>query len=198
MKKRFPFIVIFLLGVLLFSCSENKNETNSLPTLPPSAGAIGDVLLVVDTNHLKTELGAALEEVFLEPYVGLPQAETNYKLNRIHFPAFSSLFKKAKTVIFAIPFNEGMSKGHIQRMIGDEATAKIQTSKKTFLVKKDVFASDQQIIFIFGENVKELAKNISNNAQAITRIIDEKEIERTVKELYKVGERKKLAQKLKK
>ena len=165
--------------------------------LPPSAGGVGDVLLVVDTNHLKSEIGDALEDMFLAPYPGLPQAEMNYKINRIHFPAFGSLFKRAKTVVFVVPFDDGISKGFIQRMIGDEATKAVQKSNKPFLLKNDVFASNQQIIFIFGKDRKELSENITNNKVQISALIDRKENERLVKKLYKVGEREKLAKKLK-
>ena len=188
--------ISLLLGFLLLSCESDNTIKNSTNTLPPSVGGVGEILLVIDTNHLNNELGDALKKVFLEPYPGLPQIEMNYKINKIHFPAFGSLFKKAKTVIFVVPFDDGKSKGYIQRMIGDEATTKIIKNGKSMLVKNDVFAHHQQIIFVFGKDSKKVAKNLIEQGSKITAIIDKEENKRLLKKLYKVGERKKLAKKL--
>ena len=195
--KKYQIYILLFLGTLLYSCSESKEKGGESKSLPPSAGAIGDLLLVVDTNQLNTPLGKALENVFLQPYDGLPEIEANFKLTRIHFPAFGSLFKKAKTVLFAVPFNDGISKGHIKRMIGEEATKKILTNKKPYLVKENVFAKDQQIVFVFGETAKEVANNLKKYGETITSIINKKEMERVKYKLYGVKERKKMTEKLK-
>lgn len=195
--KNISIYIVLIASIFFFSCSEENTAVEKSTSLPPSAGGVGDVLLVVDTNHLNAEIGDALEDMFLAPYPGLPQAEMNYKMNRIHFPSFGSLFKRAKTIIFAIPFNDGISKGYMQRMIGDDVVKSIKKNKKPFLMKYDVFATNQQIIFVFGEDNKELSDNITNNKLQISALIDRKENERLVKKLYNVGERKAMAKKLK-
>lgn len=187
------FIFCIVLVSLLVSCGSDKNQvTNNVDreSLPPSGGGMGEVLLVIDTSHLQMELGKALEEVFLDPFPALPQPELPFSLTRINFVAFTNLFKRHKTILFAVPFNDGASKGYMNRILGNDVVEKIKENKKEMYVKEDVFAQGQQMIFIFGNKQKEVANILVENKEKIKTLINNRESKRLLKAIYKVGEKK--------
>lgn len=190
---------IFILFSLIFlSCSDQNEEIKAAKnddSLPKATGAIGEVLLVMDTSHLRTDLGGTLEKVFLSPYPGLPQPELPYSITRIHFNAFRNVFKRHKTIVFLIPFHEG--KGYMQQLLGDDVVEKISKSSKDVFIKDNVFANEQQIIFVFGNTQKDIINALEKNKKYIFREIDKRENLRLLQKLYAVGENKKLADLLK-
>lgn len=168
----------------------NKGDDSSLPA---SSGSIGEILLVVDTSHLHLELGKTLKDVFLEPFPGLPQPETPFSLTRINYVAFKNLFKKHKTVLFVVPFDDGKSSGYMNEILGDETVSTLIQKGKQIHFMENVFAKNQQMIFIFGNTQKDVALALEKYKGLLFDRINEKEEERVSKDLYGVGEDKKIA-----
>lgn len=193
-------IITVLSFLFLFACSSSRENTDGIfsnDALAASSGGIGEILLVVDTNHLKMELGKQLENVFLDPYPGLPQAELPLDITRIHYKAFGNLFQRHKTIVFAVPFSDGKSAGYMEEVLGKETVAKIMASERKIIVQSNVFAKDQQMIFLFGKSQQEIAQILKEHGSSIIQTIDDREYDRVMEKLYKVGERKKMAAKLK-
>ena len=192
-------IFIYLILFFIAGCGSEETNQNNVSkdlTLPAVNGGIGEMLLVMDTSHLKLELGEALKNVFLEPFPGLPQAELPFSLTRINYRAFTNLFKRHKTILFAVPFNDGESRGYMNRVLGNDVVKQIIKSERKIYVKEDVFASGQQIIFLFAKTQKEMAEVLNENKEAIVNIIDKRENERLMKMVYGAGEKKKMSQSL--
>lgn len=201
MKMKKIIIGLIFISAIFQSCDSDKENLKSNKrddsSLPASSGAIGEILLVVDTSHLSLELGQTLKDVFLKPYAGLPQPEQPFKLTRINYIAFKNLFKKHKTVLFVVPFDDGKSSGYMNEILGDDAVSTLIKNKKQIHIMENVFAKNQQMIFVFGNTQDEVALALDKYKKLLFEKINDKEEERVEKELYGVGEDKKIANILK-
>ena len=94
---KLPFLVLFS-ALVLASCT-NNNSSESEKYLPPSSGTHAEMLLVVHDSVWKTPIANRLLEVFGREQYGLPQPEAVFSLNRINSTAFTSIFRKSKSIV---------------------------------------------------------------------------------------------------
>lgn len=194
------FLTAIVLFFSLLSCESEKeglqSTNNENSSLPASSGRVGEILLVMDTSHLKMELGNSLKQVFLQPYPGLPQPEMPFKLTRINYLAFKNLFKKHKTILFTIPFDDGKSSGYMDNILGADVVNKLIKSNKQIHIMENVFAKNQQMIFVFGKTQKDVSEALNKYRNVIYTKIDEREEVRLEKLLYGPGQNKSIGNKL--
>jgi hypothetical protein len=116
-----------IVAVSLVSC---KVEHSSLPS---SGGKTLEVLVVCDKNDFETAVGDTLRAFLMQPHLALNQPEPLFSLANIPMSSFekTDMFKRMRNII-------------VINFISD------QTSE--FIVKQDVFASNQIIFYFYVPN----------------------------------------------
>ncbi len=137
MKPIFPFL---LLIVFAFSGCDESTNGNSDIYKPPSSGTHAEMLIVTQDTLWRGPVGEALRSTFAREQYGLPQPEGIFSVNRIRPAAFSSLFQKAKSIVFA--------------EIGDTTLVQLQ---------KNVWAKPQLVATFIAPNYKALYRLIKAN-----------------------------------
>jgi len=157
MKKLLP--VFFLLSAF-FSC-DLKTVEGDKSLLPKSSGKFGEVLIVVDTLYENRQTGEALDKIFNQALVGLPQQESQFRVSTVPPKAFQSILKRGRNIL----------------------KLSIGSNKKTAInIEDDVWAKDQLLIQITAGSDTDAARILDKNAETIRNYFNEKEIERLQKQ----------------
>lgn len=93
MKK----ILTFVLSALMITCLSSCDESTTL------AGKPGDVLIVMDSDDWKGELGEAVRAKLTEDYPMLPQSEARFKLSNVSHSSFGDVYKEFRNIIIFDP-----------------------------------------------------------------------------------------------
>lgn len=139
------FHFLLLLSALGFASCNNNNSSQADKYLPPSSGTHAEMLLVVHDSVWKTAISNRLLEVFGREQYGLPQPEAIFSLNRINSPAFTSIFRKSKSIVLV--------------ELGDTTMVNLQ---------RDVWASPQLVATIVAPTKRALYKLIKQNEAYLT------------------------------
>lgn len=86
-------ILTFVLSALMIACF------SSCKTTTPLAGKVGDVLIVMDSDDWKGDLGEAVREKLTEDYPMLPQSEPHFNLSNVPHGSFNDTFQKFRNII---------------------------------------------------------------------------------------------------
>jgi hypothetical protein len=143
---------LFVGAFLVASCSKN-NSGEAEKYLPPSSGTHAEMLLVVQDSVWKTALSKSILTVFGREQYGLPQPEAIFSLNRINPSAFTSIFKKSKSIVLI--------------ELGDTTMVNVQ---------HDVWASPQMVATIVAPTLRGLYKLIKENEANLTAAFKEADL----------------------
>ncbi|MSP08316.1 MAG: DUF4837 family protein [Chitinophagaceae bacterium] len=142
---------LLLTAVFLLSC-KNKRDTSKEKT----TGEINTISVLIDDQLWKGEIGDSVRNKFASSVIGLPQEEPQFTINQ-----------------YPIKFLEGFvvnSRNSI--IIKKEAVSR-------FEIKKNEFASPQNVFYISGRNTIEIINTIEKHVPEIIRIMRQTEIVET-------------------
>ncbi len=139
MKPLFSFALSILF--IFTACDESGNGSTETYK-PPSSGTHAEMLIVTSDSLWKGPVGEALRSTFAREQYGLPQPEGIFSVNRIRPAAFTSIFEKAKSIVFA--------------EIGDTTLVQIQ---------KNIWAKPQLVATFIAPTYKELYRLIKENEE---------------------------------
>lgn len=97
MKKHF-FLFLLIAGGFI-SCNETNDAGNRDKYLPSSSGTHAELLIVTQDTFWQSYVGEMLLATFAREQYGLPQPEGVFSVNRIKPAAFTSIFKRAKSIV---------------------------------------------------------------------------------------------------
>lgn len=186
-KLVFLLFVSFLTS--LFGCTQNGNEDNK-SNLPQARGAMGEIILAMDSASWRNEVGETIRGIFREPIPGLPQDEPMYTLRYVNPLAMNDVLRNAKNLIFVTTLeSQSMADRRIRSYFTKESLEKIKNDPDLFMfIKKDEFARGQIVLHLFGQNESLLAENLKENAAKIRSYFDEAESKRLKDELFAQNE----------
>ncbi len=139
------------------SCSDD----NSAKLLPESNGRTHDILVIMDNQDWKKELGDSIRKYFAAEYTDLPQSEPVFTLHQAAPDLYNGIFKVIRNVIVV--------------KTGDHPGVRTYT---------DRYASPQLITVFEAKNKEELKKLISQNAlkilkkYAVSEIVNQQRLHR--------------------
>ncbi|MEZ4809834.1 MAG: DUF4837 family protein [Allomuricauda sp.] len=146
--KKIGTLCCTLLLVVLWSCK----DTGHKKFLPPSTGGVNSLMVVMDTELWKGDVGDRIREHFAAPVLGLPQREPEFTLTQIP----PKIFKGTTTYFRSILYVE-------------------QDSTSLAHIKTNVYSKPQKVAVVTGPNYEDLA--ISLDSLAPTAIASFKETE---------------------
>lgn len=146
--NKYLYFSIFLTSLLFFSCK--KQETR----LPRKAtGNINTISVIIDNQLWNGEIGESIRNKFASPVIGLPQEEPLFTINQYPIKLMEGFMTDSRTIIV------------------------IKKENKTqFEIKKNQYASPQNVFHISGKTNGDILKIIEKNAAKIIQIIKEAEI----------------------
>lgn len=150
-----PFLILLTIPFLLISCDEMNERV-----LPRCTGKSGDLMVVVDSSYYNNKTGAAIQSIFSQEQVGLPQREALFNIIQVPHRSFARMFQTTRNVI----------------MVYIEPQGKIKLT-----VTKDVWASSQLVVTITAPSDTIAAATITKNAAALLDYFNNEELTRLYK-----------------
>lgn len=167
----YKLIIILILPFAFISCDEMNERV-----LPSCTGKAGDLLVVIDSTYYNHQAGAAIQQIFSQEQVGLPQRESLFNLIQVPHRSFARIFHTTRNII----------------MVNIEAESKIKLT-----VRKEVWSESQLVVTITAPSDEIAAKTITKNAAVLLDYFNDKEIGR-LQAKYRVNANSKNAQYLNK
>jgi Domain of unknown function (DUF4837) len=137
-----------ILFILLFSCNK-KNDARPKQT----SGKINTISVVIDDNLWNGEIGDTIRNKFASPAIGLPQEEPLFTINQFPVKLLEGFVTDSRAII----------------VVKKESVNK-------FEIKKNQYATPQNIFHISGKSDANIIDSIQKNASKIIRIIKQTEI----------------------
>lgn len=141
--------LFLLISILLFSC---KKENKELPR--KATGKINNISVIIDDQLWNGEIGDSIRNKFASPVIGLPQEEPLFTINQYPVKLMEGFMTDSRNIIV-------VKKG----------------TKNIFEIKKDQYASPQNVFHITGKTGGAILEIIEKNTPKIIQIIHQTEIE---------------------
>ena len=176
------FLLVVIVSIAFISCSDKKGNN-----LPAAAGVSGDMYLVMDSVQWKGPLGKLLDSTFNAEMRGLPRTEYIYNMHWIDPRKLNFILKQRRNLIFATTLDKkSYGAGIVKKIFTADFVEKIKSDPTLYVTtSKNVFARGQEVMYLYGNNEKELMFNIRKNRQQLIDYFDKTERERLVKSLLK-------------
>ena len=102
-KKMTIKMLLILVSMAVWSCEEGEGSSS---TKPKARGAIGEIVLAIDSVKWDGPVGDALREVFQSDVPGLIRGESMFDIRKIDPSAMSRIFKMSTNIIFVTTFDD--------------------------------------------------------------------------------------------
>jgi hypothetical protein len=146
------YFIFLTIPFVIISCDEINERV-----LPSCTGRAGDLLIVVDSFYYNHQTGEAIQQIFSQEQIGLPQREALFNLIQVPHRSFARIFHATRNII----------------MINIEPE---ESTKLT--VRKEVWSESQLVVTITASTDEIAAKTIVKNADVLLDYFNNKEIER--------------------
>jgi len=187
--KNLLFIIMGLPLLLFLSCDEGGKaggSSGSKSNLPKARGALGEIILVIDSAMYAGPVGDVVKDIFEEDISGIIRSEPLFNIKKVDPRSLTRILKMATNMVYVTTFDDG---GPGSRAINAQFTEASKTMALDdpdlyMLRSKDEFAIGQEVLYLFGNNKQELTANLRKNKQSIQNLFIEKERERLAAALF--------------
>ena len=180
----FP-ITILLLSMILISC--NKDWLGD-QAKPKGRGEPGEIVLVLDSGRWSGEIGSELRKIFRASVDGLPRDEPLFDLRHVTPFQFKGILKNAKNLILVVPINDATNESvRMRNFFTRDAIDSMRANNNILLItRKNLFATDQNVLFIIGHDDAGLEQKINANQNKMVSFFNKVEENRAYQRLYNV------------
>ncbi|MGY6523656.1 MAG: DUF4837 family protein [Mongoliitalea sp.] len=167
---------LFLMMGLLSAC-EPEGEGGSSSTKPKARGAIGEIILAIDSAKWEGPVGKALKEVFMEDQKGLIRDEYLFDVRKVDPRGMTRILKMATNIIYVTTFDDRSSASqNINATFTKEAKEKAAADPSLYMLRsKDEFAQGQEVVYLFGRDEETLIQNIRENKTRLQNLFQVRE-----------------------
>lgn len=141
--------LFFLIPVLFFSCKKNNDD---LPR--KTTGKINSISVIIDDQLWNGEIGDSIRNKFASPVIGLPQEEPLFTINQYPVKLMEGFMTDSRNIIVVK-----------------------KAGKNKFVIRKDQYASPQNVFHITGKTAASILALLENNTPQIIEIIRQTEID---------------------
>ena len=142
------FLFCFFLSLLFFSC---KKQEDNLPR--KATGKINTISVIIDNQLWTGEIGESIRNKFASPVIGLPEEEPLFTINQYPIKLLEGFMTDNRTIIVVKKEDENK-----------------------FEIKKNQYASPQNVFHISGKTGTDIIKILEKNAPKMIQLIRETEI----------------------
>ena len=192
MKKLGIPVVIMTIAFLLNSCT-GGNTNKELQAR--ASGKPGEIIMVIDTVHMNSQLGDELNLTFRKQVNGLPRPEPEFNVRYVLPEEFNSILKMAQNIIIvAVLENYSSNSERVKNYFTPNSLKRINEEPDLYLLsKQNEWARGQEVLFLFGKTEDELIKNIVENRDKLRAHFNNIEKRRLNASLYKAKELKEVS-----
>jgi len=181
--------VLFLLftsAIVLFSCSTGSDRAANLPK---AAGASGDIYLFMDSAQWKGPAGKAMDSIFNQEMIGLPREEGIFRMTWVDPRKMNFVLKQRRNLIFAVSLDQtGPGAQIIKNLFTTQQVQEIEADTSKYIeTYKNVYAKDQQVMFLFAQDQQQLIEKLNTNGQKLIDFFDRVESDRMNATLFQSG-----------
>lgn len=152
MRKTY-FLMLFV-SLFLFSCKKESSERNR-----QSSGKINTISVIIDDQLWNGEIGDSIRNKFASPVIGLPQEEPLFNINQYPVKLLEGFMTATRAIIVVK-----------------------KADKNTFEIKKNQYASPQNVFHITGKTAADIITSLESNAPQMLQIIKNGELAETQKQ----------------
>ncbi|HZJ19058.1 MAG TPA: DUF4837 family protein, partial [Pricia sp.] len=138
-----------LLALILTSCKDGNNQKY----LPTSIGAINSMVVVIDNELWKGQVGDSIRKHFAAPVLGMPMDEPLFSIDQIAPKFFTGAIRNTRSVLYVM--EDSVNVGH---------------------VKSDMYATPQKVGVIKGTDPGEIIHNVTEKSDEIIAAFKDMEI----------------------
>lgn len=174
MKKTLLSLVIIVISIiLLYSCGLPKRK---------AVGKEDEIIVIADSlEYERIETGLA---VVFEKIIFTPQPENMFHLKQTSLNELNK-YKNQKNIIIVAPLGTGSETSiYIESMLDSNLILQAIKNEFFFVVKKDLWASDQLVMIITSNSFEQLYTNLINNADDLLYRFQKISNERLFRSLY--------------
>lgn len=179
-------LLLFIIGLPLFlfsSCDdvgEKGGRSASKSNLPKSRGALGEIILVIDTAMYAGPVGDMIKEIFEEDIKGIIRQEALFNIKKVDPRSLTRILKMATNMVYVTTFDDsGAGSRAINSQFTEASKKMAQEDRSLYMLRsKDEFAIGQEVLYLFGNNKEELINNLRKNKTGIQNLFIGKERER--------------------
>lgn len=170
-------ILAFFLLLGTFSACDSKEGEASSSTKPKARGAIGEIILAIDSAKWQGPVGAALKEVFMEDQKGLIRDEYIFDVRKVDPRGMTRILKMATNIVYVTTFDDrSAASQNINATFTKEAKEKAAADPSLYMLRsKDEFAQGQEVVYLFGKDEQSLIKNIRENKTRLQNLFQVRE-----------------------
>ncbi|MGY5355205.1 DUF4837 family protein [Wenyingzhuangia sp. IMCC45467] len=146
MKKLFTLFAL----ILIVACGNkgDKKSSNNDYMKPSSTGRINHVVVVVEDDLWKGQVGNALREVIKKPIVGLPQTEYQFNISTIPPNAFAKMFKNSRNLLFLQLADQEVLKSSTDKYAQPQTILEVKAPTQQELIAL-IYAKSSEIVNTF-------------------------------------------------
>ena len=181
-------LLALIFSALMIGCTFSEEDKKN--ALPRAKGKPGEIILSMDSAKWAGTLGDEIRNTFKPIVDGLPRGEALFSVRYVDPRRINSVLKQVKNLIFVSTLDSN-SKGSriINNFFTKESRKQIKTNDKLFVfTDQDVFARGQEVMYLFGQNSKQLIEHIATNRSQLQSHFNSIEDKRLKKALYKAKE----------
>lgn len=175
---------LLIISVFFLFCNCSGNTSKGL--LPPSSGDWGEIILVMDSAKWEGELGSVIKETFQPRVEGLPREEPLFTIHVVNPLKLNGILKSSRYMIFVTSFESvSQQSGALKNYFTQESIGTIMQDSSRFLhINENEFAKGQKVMYLFGQNDRQLIQNIRNNRKALQEFFNDQETKRLISSIY--------------
>jgi len=185
---RYLICAVFI-SSLFFSCNIDTSVPQSAAT-----GTIDEVIVVMDEQDWRGELGDTVRYYLTAPVEVLPQYESTFDVRYIKPNGFSDLLRSARNVIIFSSLTEKKQSSKLALELFDKKNI---STNKNIIGKKDAYGKGQQILFVYGKTNRDLISYLSKNNNSLIERIAKNEDSKIRNTIYLGGDSPELSTQVK-
>jgi hypothetical protein len=172
-----------VLACVILSGCEPDGTFGTSSNKPRSRGAIGEIVVAIDSIKWQGPVGQAVREVFEGSIPGLIRDENFYDIRRVDPRAMNKVLKLSTNIIYVTTFDDKKGGSQmINAMFTKESKDKAAADPSLYLLRNsDEFALDQEVMYLFGNNEEELIRNLKENKRQLQNLFQVRERNRMKK-----------------
>lgn len=181
--KAFLFVLVSTL--LLCACGPADRSAN----LPRAAGASGDIYLFMDSAQWKGPVGKTMDSIFNQEMIGLPREEGIFRMSFVDPRKMNFVLKQRRNLIFLTTLDK-ITPGSavVNSLLTKQQLDQIRTDSSKFVqTYQNVYARDQQVMFLFAQTEQQMIDKLKKNGQKLIDFFNKAENDRLKATLFDNG-----------
>ena len=159
-----PCIPVLLLTMILIwtGCSD------SVDYRPRATGPEGKILVVMDTNSWKGDVGLAIQEALGSYISTLPAPEPSFDLQQVSLISEAVLdnVRKQKNVVFVAPLSDSTSEARfIRNRLDEQSITTLEEGRGAVIPRENLWRKDQLVYYITGGNPEDIISAVEQNRE---------------------------------